>query len=59
VADQVPISIVTDIDNIATGWTFEFCIICYRSEREQIVLIAARAKNRALEYPTRIHGVTH
>ena len=58
-AEQVPIIIVTDVDAIATGRTLQFCIVSYRSEREQIVLIAASAKNGVLENFTRVHGVTH
>ena len=55
----MPIIIVTDVDAIATGRTLQFCIVSYRSEHEEIVLIAASAKNGVLENFTRVHGVAH
>jgi hypothetical protein len=55
----VPVVIVTHINAHSAGGTFEFCVICYGSQREQIILVTVRAKYLALEHFTSVYGLTH
>jgi hypothetical protein len=51
--------IITHVNASATGGTFEFCIVRYRTQCEKVGFRAEIAKNFALEYQTIIDLCAH